>query len=279
MNPKHIVTISLLALGLAAAHGQEVKLNIPGRTDQPAPAGANQPPAAPTAQASAPATPSFTDAQMVEEFGWFIGKRVGLSELEFSKAEIDAFVKGLTAAATGKESPYELEKIGPAMDTFMQKKQGAYLGKLKEKNQAETLAFFNKLKENKAVVELPSGLRYEILKQGTGPNPKASDNVKVHYTGTLVDGTVFDSSVQRGEPVEFGLGEVIPGWTEGVQKINKGGKIKLYVPAHLGYGDDGKGSIPPGATLIFEVELLDIKAGAAPAMPATPPAPGTQPKK
>jgi FKBP-type peptidyl-prolyl cis-trans isomerase len=93
--------------------------------------------------------------------------------------------------------------------------------------------------------------------------------VKVHYTGTLVDGTVFDSSVQRGEPVEFALGEVIPGWTEGLQKTNKGGKIKLYVPSQLGYGDDGKGSIPPGATLIFEVELLDIKPAAA--MPAPAP--------
>ena len=254
MKQKPILTISLLALGLAAARAQEVKFNIPGQT-QPAPGAA----------ASAPA-PAFTDAQLVEEFGWFIGKRVGLTELEFSKAEVEAFTKGIAAAASGKESPYQLEKIGPAMDEFMQKKQGAYLGKLKQKNQAETLAFFTKLKENKNVVETPSGLRYEILKPGTGPSPKAADTVKVHYTGTLVDGTVFDSSVQRGEPVEFALGEVIPGWTEGLQKTNKGGKIKLYVPSQLGYGDDGKGSIPPGATLVFEVELLDIKpAAAAPA--------------
>mgnify|MGYP003341512271 FL=1 len=118
--------------------------------------------------------------------------------------------------------------------------------------------------------ELPSGLRYEILKAGEGANPKASDTVKVHYTGTLIDGTVFDSSVQRGEPVEFPLGEVIPGWTEGLQKVNKGGKIKLYVPPSLGYGDNGNDRIPPGATLVFEVELLDIKAGAAPAPVAAP---------
>lgn len=260
MKQKHILTISLLALGLAAARAQEVKLNIPGQN-----------PAAPGAPAApAPAAATFTDAQLVEEFGWFIGKRVGLTELEFSTSEVEAFLKGIGAAASGKDSPYTLEKIGPAMDEFMQKKQGAYLGKLKQKNMAETQAFFTKLKENKSVVELPSGLRYEILKPGQGASPKPADTVKVHYTGTLVDGTVFDSSVQRGEPVEFALGEVIAGWTEGLQKTNKGGKIKLYVPAHLGYGDDGKGSIPPGATLVFEVELLDIKPGAAAPAPATP---------
>ena len=93
--------------------------------------------------------------------------------------------------------------------------------------------------------------------------------MKVHYTGTLVDGKVFDSSVQRGEPAEFPLSGVIPGWTEGIQKINKGGKIKLYVPPQLGYGDEGNQGIPPSATLIFDVELLEIKAP-APAAPAAP---------
>ena len=260
MKQKQFLTISLLALGLTAVRAQEVKFNIPGK-DQPAPAPAALAPAA-----------AFTDAQLVEEFGWFIGKRVGLTELEFSPAEVEAFTKGVATAASGKDSPFQLEKIGPAMDAFMQKKQGAYMGKMKAKNMADTVTFFNKLKENKSVSELPSGLRYEITKPGQGPSPKPADTVKVHYIGTLVDGTVFDSSVQRGEPVEFALGEVIPGWTEGLQKINKGGKIKLYVPAHLGYGDDGKGSIPPGATLIFDVELLDIKAGSATPVlaPATP---------
>jgi FKBP-type peptidyl-prolyl cis-trans isomerase len=96
--------------------------------------------------------------------------------------------------------------------------------------------------------------------------------VRVHYTGKLIDGTEFDSSVKRGEPAEFPLDQVIPGWTEGIQKMNKGGKIKLYVPPHLAYGDDGRPGIPPGATLVFDVELLDIKPAAAPA-PAPAPAP------
>jgi len=259
MKSKPIATICLLALGLAAARAQDVKLNIPGKSDQPAAAG----------QAASPAKPAFTDEQLIEEFGWFIGKRVGLTELEFSKAEVDLLLKGISQAASGKDSPYELEKIGPMMDEFMQKKQGAYLGKLKEKNQTANADFFNKLKENKAIVELPSGLRYEIIQKGDGAAPKPNETVKVHYTGKLVDGSVFDSSVQRGEPAEFPLDQVIAGWTEGIQKMNKGGKIKLYVPPQLAYGDDGRPGIPPGSTLIFDVELLAIKpTSQAPAHPA-----------
>ena len=247
-----IATLSLLTLGLVAGRAQEAKPNVPG-----------------TAAPAAPAKPAFTDAQLVEEFGWFIGKRVGLTELEFSPAEIDLLMKGIALAAAGKDSPHELEKIGPAMDEFMQKKQAAYVAKLKQKNNGVNAEFFTKLKENKAVVELPSGLRYEIVQAGPGAAPKATDTVKVHYTGKLIDGSVFDSSVQRGEPAEFPLDQVIPGWTEGIQKMNKGGKIKLYVPPHLAYGDDGRPGIPPGSTLIFDVELLDIKGAAAPA-PAQP---------
>ncbi len=265
MKLKSIVTICLLPLGLAAVRAQEVKLNIPGQT--PAPAAA-VPAAAP---AAAPVAPAFTEAQLVEEFGWFMGKRVGLAELEFSPAEIAAFVKGISASAGGKDSPFVLDQIGPKMDEFMQKKQAAYLGKVKQQSLAANTAFFKKLEDNKNIVVLPDGLRYEILKTGEGAFPKPTDTVKVHYHGTLVDGTVFDSSVQRGEPAEFPLDGVIPGWTEGIQKINKGGKIKLYVPPQLGYGDEGNQRIPPGATLIFEVELLDIKApAAAPATAAVP---------
>ena len=247
MKLKPIATICLLALGLAGARAQETNSRPPAQTDPSA--------AAPKA--------SFTDAQLLEEFGWFIGKRVGLSELEFSQAELDLLLKGLAAAAAGKDSPYELEKIGPAMDEFMQKKQQAYLTKLKDKNASVNAEFFNKLKENKAVVELPSGLRYETVQEGSGASPKATETVRVHYTGKLIDGTVFDSSVQRGEPAEFPLDQVIAGWTEGIQKMKKGGKIKLFVPPNLAYGDDGRPGIPPGSTLIFDVELLDIKAASA----------------
>lgn len=245
MKLHHSLTLCLLSLGLAGVQAQEVKLNVPGK-----------------AEAAAPAAPAFTDAQLVEEFGWFVGKRVGLTELEFSPAEIEALVKGLKAAAAGKDSPFPLEKIGPAMDEFMQKKQGAYMGKLKQKSMNDNLAFFTKLKENKNVVELPSGLRYEILKPGAGENPKAADTVKVHYTGTLIDGTVFDSSVQRGEPISFPLNGVIPGWTEGVQLMKVGDKFEFTIPSNLAYGEQGAGgAIGPNSTLVFQVELLGIEAG------------------
>lgn len=264
MKLKHTLTC-LLALGLAAAaRAQSPTVSVPGITDKAAPAAAPAAPAAPAA--------NFTDEQMLEEYGWFVGKRLGLAELGFTKAEVDSIVKGLLAAQAGKESPYTPEQIGPKMDELLQKKQNAYLGKMKEKSLAQSNDFFSKLKENKNVKELPSGLRYEIVKEGNGTTPKATDSVKVHYTGTLIDGSKFDSSVDRGEPAEFKLSEVIPGWTEGIQKVSKGGKIKLYVPPSLAYGDDGRPGIPPGSTLVFDVELLDITAGAPAAAPAALPA-------
>lgn len=258
MKSQSILIVCALTLGVATtAHAQEIKLNLPAQGDAPA--------------AKAPAAPEFTEQQLIEEFGWFMAKRVGLAELEFNPEQVNSLIKGLTVAASGKDSPYDLEKIGPAMDQFMQRKQSAYMAKLKEKGSAETTAFLAEVKKKPDIVVLPSGLMYQVEKPGTGPAPKPSETVKVHYTGTLVNGTVFDSSVQRGEPVEFKLDEVIPGWTEGLQKISKGGKIKLYIPPQLAYGDEGRQGIPPASTLVFEVELIDINPTPAPAA-ATPPA-------
>lgn len=110
----------------------------------------------------------------------------------------------------------------------------------------------------KGVYSTKSGLRYRMIKEGNGKKPKATDRVKVHYTGTLINGTKFDSSVDRGEPITFALNQVIPGWTEGLQLMDEGSKYMLYIPYNLGYGEQQAGSIPPGSTLIFEVELLEI---------------------
>lgn len=249
-------TIALCsALGLSVvAHAQESKAAAPA-------AGGVAPAAAAAAE--------YTEDQIIEEFGWFMAKRVGLAELDFSPAQIQALIKGLSAAAAGKDSPYELEKIGPAMDQFMQTKQATYMGKLKEKGVAESTAFMAEVKKQPNIVVLPSGLMYQVLSAGAGPAPKPEETVKVHYTGTLVNGTVFDSSVERGTPVEFKLDEVIPGWTEGLQKISKGGKIKLYIPPQLAYGDEGRQGIPPASTLVFDVELIDIMP--TPVADATPP--------
>ena len=114
-------------------------------------------------------------------------------------------------------------------------------------------------KSKDGVVTTASGLQYQVLTPGTGQeHPKPSSRVKVHYHGTLVDGTVFDSSVQRGEPIDFGLHQVIPGWTEGLQLMTKGEKARLFIPPHLGYGNRSAGTIPPGSVLVFDVELIDF---------------------
>ncbi len=243
--PKALI-LSLIALSTAAA--QDTKT-----------AAAAEPTAAPAATVSLPA---FTDTQLLEEFGWYVGKKTGLAEWGFSQAEADSIAKGVLAALNGKDSPYQLQKVGPAMDEFIQKRQTALLQTMRVKNLGEAADFFTKLKANKNVVELPDGLRYEVVTPGEGNPPKPTDTVKVNYTGTLINGSVFDSSAQRG-PAEFALDKVIAGWTEGLQKVSKGGKIKLYVPPQLGYGDDGRPGIPPGSVLIFDVEVLDIKPAAA----------------
>ena len=119
--------------------------------------------------------------------------------------------------------------------------------------------FMREISNNKSVYTTPSGLKYRRVKEGNGKHPKATDRVKVHYTGTLIDGKKFDSSVDRGEPITFPLNQVIPGWTEGLQIMDEGSKYILYIPYNLGYGVRGAGQdIPGGSTLIFEVELLEI---------------------
>jgi len=126
-------------------------------------------------------------------------------------------------------------------------------------NKKEGIVFLEENKRKDGVIALPSGLQYQIIKEATGPKPTLNDKVKVHYHGTLLDGSVFDSSVQRGEPFEFNLSGVIPGWTEALQLMAVGSKWKLFIPSSLAYGDNQAGpAIKPGSTLIFEVELLEI---------------------
>jgi FKBP-type peptidyl-prolyl cis-trans isomerase len=266
MNRSRLIPACLLSLGALALSAQEVKLNIPGQQNAATPAAASAPAA--TVPGVTPAAPAFTEPQILEEFGWVVGKQLGLTELEFTKEQTDAVVKGIVAAAANRPAPYDYNQIGPQMETLMRGKQAAYLTKVRNQNLGEAKAFFERLKTNKNVIELPSGLRYEIVQPGNGAYPKATDTVKVHYTGKLLNGTTFDSSVQRGEPVDIQLNQVIPGWAEGLQKINQGGKIRLYIPPDLAYGDNGQGSIPPGAVLVFDIELLDVKA--------TPPAPAAK---
>ena len=131
--------------------------------------------------------------------------------------------------------------------------------KASAENKKTGTAFLTENKAKPGVVTTTSGLQYSVEKEGTGAKPTATDRVKVHYTGKLLDGKVFDSSVERGQPAEFGVGEVIKGWTEALQLMPIGSKWKLFIPADLAYGDRGAGAdIKPGSTLVFDVELIDI---------------------
>ena len=132
------------------------------------------------------------------------------------------------------------------------------IGEMAMKNKAEGRQFLAENKTKDGVVELPSGLQYKMTREGTGKSPSATDKVTVHYRGTLLDGTEFDSSIKRGKPATFPLNRVIRGWTEGLQLMKEGAKHTLYIPSDLAYGDRGNPSIPPGSTLIFEVELLKV---------------------
>jgi FKBP-type peptidyl-prolyl cis-trans isomerase len=156
------------------------------------------------------------------------------------------------------------EMMRPLLNRFQQefeKRQRAEQDKMvasKDENIDKGKKFLQENALNKSIYTTKSGLQYKIVKKGNGKKPNATDRVRVHYTGTLIDGTKFDSSVDRGEPAEFPLNAVIPGWTEGLQLMDEGSKYILYIPYDLGYGEQPVGSIPPGSTLIFEVELLQI---------------------
>lgn len=164
---------------------------------------------------------------------------------------VTAFEKQLK----GEETKMTIEEARTFIQSYFQKMAEAE-GVANEKEGAEFLAAN---KEKEGVTETESGLQYEVLEAGNGPKPTAEQQVKVHYTGTLIDGTVFDSSVERGEPATFGVGQVIPGWTEALQLMPVGSKWKVYIPGNLAYGPRGAGAdIGPNETLIFEVELLEI---------------------
>jgi len=165
--------------------------------------------------------------------------------------------KGMFDAKDGK-TEFDGNSAQVYIMSYMQKKQADQMKKMYGKNIDEGEKFLADNKKREGVQETASGLQYEVITMGTGAKPTAVDMVKVHYTGKLLDSTTFDSSVDRGEPVEFGVNQVIQGWQEGLQLMPVGSKFKFYIPYELAYGEQGTGPIPPFATLVFDVELLDI---------------------
>lgn len=178
-----------------------------------------------------------------------------LSAFNLSEAELDLVKAGLTDGTLHKKPKVDLQTYGPKIQELQQARAAATAAVEKKASQA----FLDKAAAEKGATKTASGLIITTLKAGGGASPKATDTVKVHYQGTLIDGTIFDSSLQRGEPATFPLNRVIACWTEGLQLMKVGGKGRLVCPSNLAYGDRGAPpKIKPGATLIFEVELLDI---------------------
>ena len=212
-------------------------------------------------------TSSLTTDQ--EKFGYAIGVDIGKSLAQQVKDEVDlvALVDGIEETLAGQEPRLDeetREKIKSEVSRRIQEKQ---MQERTAKAAAAKEAGEKFLAENgkrEGVKTTASGLQYEILKEGSGAMPKATDKVTVHYRGTLIDGTEFDSSYSRNQPVTFPLSNVIPGWTEGLQLVKTGGKAKLFIPSSLAYGERGAGpKIGPNETLVFEVELVAIEKGDA----------------
>jgi FKBP-type peptidyl-prolyl cis-trans isomerase FkpA len=178
-----------------------------------------------------------------------------LSMFNLSLAELEIVKRAVTDSAAGKPA-IQLNEWGPKIDAMARSRAAAAT----EKQKAASAAYLAKFAAEPGAVKTESGMIIKELKSGDGPSPKATDTVKVHYRGRLTDGTEFDSSYKRNEPAQFPLNGVIKCWTEGVQRMKVGGKSMLVCPSDIAYGDQGRPSIPGGATLIFDIELLDIVA-------------------
>jgi FKBP-type peptidyl-prolyl cis-trans isomerase len=177
--------------------------------------------------------------------------------------DLEAIKLGMEDGYSGAEPKMTQDEIKAVQEEFAAKvkaKQEAELTEMKEKNSAAGKSFMDENSKKEGVVVTKSGLQYEVLEEGDGPAPVASDMVKVDYVGTLVDGTEFDSSIKRGEPAVFGVGQVVPGWSEALQLMNVGSKYRVVIPPELAYGETGAPPvIEPNSTLVFEIDLLGIE--------------------
>ena len=200
----------------------------------------------------------------MDKVSYALGLGIGrqLSDMGATDLNIHDFalaIKEVLAGADLQLSDVEAPTIVQEFFAAQEKKQGAAASERFKENKAKGEAYLAANAAKEGVVTLPSGLQYQVIKPGNGKQPKATDKVRCHYEGMLVDGTLFDSSVQRGEPAVFGLNQVIAGWTEGVQLMQEGAKYRFFIPYQLGYGERGAGqSIPPFSALVFDVELIEV---------------------
>lgn len=215
-------------------------------------------------EAGAPAGAADDTQKTLYALGASIAQR-SLPGVKLEDSDLDAVQRGFADAALGRALESDPREAAPAIQKLLTDRRSAAAAAEKE----AAVAFLAEAAKATGAETTKTGLVYQPVAEGTGPQPKDTDRVKVHYTGKLRDGTAFDSSVERGQPAVFALNRVVPCWTEGVQKMKVGGKAKLTCPSDLAYGDRGvPGRIPPGAPLVFDVELIEVVEA-----PATPPAP------
>ena len=207
------------------------------------------------AEAAPAATSLTTDA---DRFSYGLGMVIGERVLkQYSEVDYDLLIEGMKAQHQSQATLITMENAGAALAAYAEQQFAAQT----EVNKMKGATYLEENARKEGVIVTESGLQYSVVTQGDGAKPTATDQVTVHYRGTLIDGTEFDSSYSRGEPATFGLNQVIPGWTEGVQLMNVGSKYQFVVPHELGYGERGAGgAIGPFETLIFEVELIEIKS-------------------
>ena len=193
----------------------------------------------------------------MDKFSYGLGMNIGqnLASMGVSTLEFADFVKGMQDVLSGKQTEITVVEAQNAINDFFNKLTEEKYGKTKESG----IAFLEDNKKREGVVTLPSGLQYEIINAGLGKKPTAADRVQCHYEGTLIDGTIFDSSIKRGEPAVFGVNQVIRGWVEALQLMQEGAKWRLYIPYDMAYGEHGAGEmIPPYSALVFDVELIKV---------------------
>ncbi|MDX2417726.1 MAG: FKBP-type peptidyl-prolyl cis-trans isomerase [Xanthomonadales bacterium] len=199
-----------------------------------------------------------------KKLGYIIGMDIGKSlRDQGTEVDLDSLVDAIRATYNDEELAMTVEEAGQVRKEYIEKMQAKKQAEAATVGQTNLVAGQKFLAENatkEGVQTTASGLQYKVVTMGTGAKPAATDTVKVHYRGTLLDGTEFDSSYARNEPISFALNRVIPGWTEGVQLMPVGSKFMFYIAPDLAYGEGGGGPIPPNSTLEFEVELLDIEA-------------------
>ena len=193
----------------------------------------------------------------MEKISYALGLGIGqqLKSMNIENFDIKEFSRSIEDVMAGRDTDMTAREAQVMLSEYFQKKEKEQA----EENIAKGKAYLEENGKREGVITTKSGLQYEVLTEGTGKSPKATDKVRCHYEGRLTDGSVFDSSYQRSEPADFGLNQVIAGWTEGVQLMKEGAKYRFHIPYLLGYGERGAGaSIPPYATLVFDVELIKV---------------------